>query len=94
MSHSESSLVHDSEDRAVASYEDELERMIGDNLHQGQDLHTQKLFLVFQNAATEVTKMFRGTSTSPALLFLIASLVQNERMEQRIGLPFTRQLNQ
>lgn len=90
MSHSESS----SDDRAVASYEDELERMIGDNLHQDQDLHTQKLFLVFQNAATEVTKMFRGTSTSAARLFLIASLVQNERTGQRIGLLFIQQLNQ
>jgi len=48
------------EDIALSKYEDELERMIHENLTNGQDLYTQKLFITFQNAATNVTKMFRG----------------------------------
>jgi hypothetical protein len=50
----------DNEELALSKYEDELERIIQDNLTNGQDLYTQKLFLTFQNAATNVTKMFRG----------------------------------
>lgn len=50
----------DNEDLALSKYEDELERMIQENLTNTQDLYTQKLFHVFQNAATNVTKMFRG----------------------------------
>jgi hypothetical protein len=50
----------DNEDIALSKYEDELERMIHENLTNGQDLYTQKLFIAFQNAATNVTKMFRG----------------------------------
>ena len=50
----------DNEDLALSKYEDELERIIQENLTNGQDLYTQKLFLSFQNAATNVTKMFRG----------------------------------
>jgi hypothetical protein len=52
----------DTEEIALSKYEDELERMINDNLTNGQDLYTQKLFIAFQNAATNVTKMFRGKS--------------------------------
>ena len=50
----------DNDDIALSKYEDEFERMIHDNISNGQDLLTQKLFLAFQNAATNVTKMFRG----------------------------------
>jgi hypothetical protein len=50
----------DNEELALSKYEDELERMINENLINGQDLYTQKLFIAFQNAATNVTKMFRG----------------------------------
>ncbi len=50
----------DNEELALTKYEDELERIIQENLINGQDLYTQKLFLTFQNAATNVTKMFRG----------------------------------
>jgi hypothetical protein len=50
----------DNEEIALSKYEDELERMINENLTNGQDLYTQKLFIAFQNAATNVTKMFRG----------------------------------
>jgi hypothetical protein len=48
------------EEIALSKYEDELDTMINENLIHGQDLHTQKLFIAFQNAATNVTKMFRG----------------------------------
>ena len=50
----------ESEETALTKYEDELERTIQENLTNEQDLYTQKLFLAFQNAATNVTKMFRG----------------------------------
>jgi hypothetical protein len=50
----------DNEETELSKYEDELERMIHENLTNGQDLYTQKLFIAFQNAATNVTKMFRG----------------------------------
>lgn len=50
----------DSEETALSKYEHELERMMNDSLVNGQDLHTQKLFNAFQNAAKAVTKMFRG----------------------------------
>jgi hypothetical protein len=59
----------DNEELALSKYEDELERIIQDNLTNGQDLYTQKLFLTFQNAATNVTKMFRGKIRK--LLFFI-----------------------
>jgi hypothetical protein len=52
----------DNEDIALSKYEDELERMINENLTNGQDLYAQKLFISFQNAATNVTKMFRERS--------------------------------
>ena len=45
---------------ALSKYEDELERTTNENLNNTQDLYTQKLFIAFQNAATNVTKMFRG----------------------------------
>jgi hypothetical protein len=45
---------------ALSKYEDELEKTINENLTNTQDLYTQKLFIAFQNAATNVTKMFRG----------------------------------
>lgn len=50
----------DSDETALSKYEHELERMINENLINGQDLYTQKLFIAFQNAAKAVTKMFRG----------------------------------
>ncbi len=50
----------DNEEIALSKYEDELERMINENLTNGQDLYAQKLFIAFQNSATNVTKMFRG----------------------------------
>lgn len=62
------------DETALAKYEDELQRMIDENLSNAQDVYTQKLFLAFQNAATNVTKMFRGTmndgiiSSSPFVL--------------------------
>jgi hypothetical protein len=34
----------DNEELALSKYEDELERIIQDNLTNGQDLYTQKLF--------------------------------------------------
>lgn len=49
-----------SDDRCIASYEDELEKMITTNLQQQEDFARQKLFLAFQNAAKQVTKMFRA----------------------------------
>jgi hypothetical protein len=55
------------EDIALSKYEDELERMIHENLTNGQDLYTQKLFITFQNAATNVTKMFRGKKKKKVL---------------------------
>ena len=48
------------DDRWVANYEDELEKTIQTKLQQQEDFATQKLFLAFQNAAKEVTKMFRN----------------------------------
>ncbi|UJR38203.1 hypothetical protein I4U23_030876 [Adineta vaga] len=56
----------DSEETALSKYEHELERMINENLVNGQDLYTQKLFIAFQNAAKEVTKMFRERSNGTA----------------------------
>ncbi|CAF1176401.1 unnamed protein product [Adineta steineri] len=53
----------DNEEVALSKYEDELERTIQENLTNGQDLYTQKLFLAFQTAATNVTKMFRERSS-------------------------------
>ncbi|UJR08121.1 hypothetical protein I4U23_012398 [Adineta vaga] len=53
----------DNDETALSKYEDELERTIQENLTNEQDLHTQKLFLAFQNAATNVTKMFRERSS-------------------------------
>ena len=50
----------DNEEAALSKYEDDFERMIQENLTNGQDLYAQKLFITFQNAATNVTKMFRG----------------------------------
>lgn len=50
----------DSEETALSKYEHELERMMNENLINGQDIYTQKLFIAFQNAAKAVTKMFRG----------------------------------
>ncbi|CAF3734896.1 unnamed protein product [Rotaria sordida] len=52
----------DNEETALSKYEDECERMIQENLINGQDSYTQKLFIAFQNAATNVTKMFRERS--------------------------------
>ena len=52
----------DNDERALAKYEDELQRMIEENLSNAQDAYTQKLFLAFQTAATNVTKMFRERS--------------------------------
>ena len=53
----------DNEETALSKYEDELEHTIEENLTNEQDLYTQKLFLAFQTAATNVTKMFRGMKT-------------------------------
>ncbi|CAF3988004.1 unnamed protein product, partial [Rotaria sp. Silwood1] len=47
---------------ALSKYEDECERMIHENLTNGQDFYTQKLFIAFQNAATNVTKMFQRSN--------------------------------
>ncbi|CAF2742836.1 unnamed protein product [Rotaria sp. Silwood2] len=52
----------DNEETALSKYEDECEKMINENLTNGQDFFTQKLFIPFQNAATNVTKMFRERS--------------------------------
>ena len=57
------SMSTDNDETALSKYEDELERTIQENLTNEQDLYTQKLFLAFQNAATNVTKMFRGMKT-------------------------------
>lgn len=56
----------DSDETALSKYEHELERMINENLINGQDLYTQKLFIAFQNAAKAVTKMFRERSSGTA----------------------------
>lgn len=56
----------DSEETALSKYEHELERMMTESLANGQDLHTQKLFIAFQNAAKSVTKMFRERSNGTA----------------------------
>lgn len=50
----------DNEEDALSKYEDDFERMIHENLTNGQDLYAQQLFIAFQTAATNVTKMFRG----------------------------------
>lgn len=60
---SQLSSLLDNDERALAKYEDELQRMIDENLSNAQDAYTQKLFLAFQTAATNVTKMFRERST-------------------------------
>lgn len=61
----------DNEETALSKYEDELERTIQENLTNEQDLHAQKLFLAFQNAATNVTKMFRGKKKPTIDLFIL-----------------------
>ena len=63
MSDSQDCSLNHNEELALSTYEHDLETMIHSNLSRGQDLHTQQLFNVFQNAATVVTKMFRGTNT-------------------------------
>ena len=55
-----SDLSASNDERALENYEDELQRMVDENLSNAQDVYTQKLFLAFQNAATNITKMFRG----------------------------------
>ncbi|CAF1598864.1 unnamed protein product [Rotaria magnacalcarata] len=54
----------DNEETALSTYtyEHECERMIHENLTNGQDCYSQKLFIAFQTAATNVTKMFRERS--------------------------------
>lgn len=53
-------LLNDNDEHALSTYENECERVIHESLTNGQDLYTQKLFIAFQNAATNLTKMFRG----------------------------------
>ena len=65
----------DNEEIALSKYEDELERMINENLTNGQDLYTQKLFMAFQTAATNVTKMFRGKFEFISLNYLFNEFV-------------------
>jgi hypothetical protein len=66
-----STSIESEEESALSKYEDELERTIQDNLIHEQDLYTQKLFPAFQNAATNVTKMFRGKKNKISLVFFI-----------------------
>lgn len=56
-------MSDETNDRLVANYEDELEKQIQIKTHQQEDFATQKLFLAFQNAAKEVTKMFRNNNS-------------------------------
>lgn len=86
----------DSEETALSKYEHELERMINENLVNGQDLYTQKLFIAFQNAAKAVTKMFRGKKRKiPFFSLAINSfLFQNVRVGQLTGILFMRLLDQ
>jgi len=66
-----STSIESEEESALSKYEDELERTIQDNLINEQDLYTQKLFPAFQNAATNVTKMFRGKKNKISLVFVL-----------------------
>ena len=70
MSDSQDCSLNHNEELALSTYEHDLETMINSNLSHGQDLYTQQLFNVFQNAATAVTKMFRGTNTCRTLLLI------------------------
>ena len=68
MSDSQDGSLNHNEELALSTYEHDLETRIDSNLSHGQDLYTQQLFNVFQNAATAVTKMFRGTNTCRTFL--------------------------
>ena len=56
------SLNDENDEIKLSTQNDEFEKIIDKNLAKEQDLLKQKLFLTFQNVATNVTKMFRSNN--------------------------------